>query len=450
MSERSPLSIWPRTDALGTVTDLYQMTMMAGYFASGKAGERATFEMFVRKMPKNRSYLVFAGLEQAIDDLLRLAFSRDQIEQVRHWPMFAHLEPAVIDALARQRFEGDVWSAREGTVVFSGETVLRVTAPLPQAQWVETYLLASMAYPTMVASKAARIVHAAGGRPLYEFGARRAHGPQAGILAARAAYLAGFAGTSNVDAAIMLGIPATGTMAHSWVQSFRDEPRAFSTYARVFPGSTTLLVDTYDTLEGVRHAAAIEPAVQAIRLDSGDLEGLSRRPRALLDELGRPSVKIMASGDLDEMQIWRLVQSGAPIDGFGVGTELVTSRDAPALSLVYKLVELDGEGKFKLSTGKRAYPMAKQVFRSRGGDGRFLGDLVCRADETHVGEPLLQPIVSGGRLIAKLPDASEIRPYCQSQLASLPPELLGLESSAVYPIRYSELLEADAARLMAR
>jgi nicotinate phosphoribosyltransferase len=448
MNTKPPLSIWPRTDALGTVTDLYELTMMAGYLASGMAQERATFEMFVRKLPKGRAYLVFAGLEQAIDDLLRLAFSREQIDKIRQWPMFAHIDPSIIDSLAGQRFEGDVWSVPEGTVVFAGETLLRVTAPLPQAQWVETYLLASIAYPTLVASKAARMMHAAQGRALYEFGARRAHGPQAGLLAARAAYLAGFAGTSNVEAALSLGIPATGTMAHSWIQSFPDEPQAFAAFARAFPNSTTLLVDTYDTMAGVRHAAAIEPPVGAIRLDSGDLAVLSKQARALLDELGRPSVKIMASGDLDEQRIADLVALGAPIDAFGVGTELVTSRDAPALALVYKLVELEGQGKFKLSAGKKSYPMAKQVFRQRDASGRFAGDLVSLATEIHDGEPLLAPVVRGGQRVRDLPTAAEIRAYCHKQLSSLPPALLALGSTPSYPISYSDRLEAEASRLM--
>ena len=320
------------------------------------AGQRATFELFVRKMPDHRAYLVFAGLEQAIGDLLKLAFSPEQIEAIRRWPEFRHVDQAVMDALAALRFEGDVWSVPEGTVVFPGETLLRVTAPLPQAQWVETHLLASLAYPTLVASKAARMVAAAAGRSLFEFGARRGHGPHAGLLAARAAYIAGFTGTSHVEAARRLGIPASGTMAHSWVQSFSTESEAFAAFARVFPENTTLLVDTYDTLEGVRHAAAIEPPVRAIRIDSGDLAHEARQARTILDQLGRSSVKIIASGDLDEYKIAQLVAAGAPVDGFGVGTELITSRDAPALAMVYKLVELDGEGKFKLSPGKTNVP----------------------------------------------------------------------------------------------
>jgi nicotinate phosphoribosyltransferase len=424
--------------------------MIAGYFATGMADRSASFELFVRTMPRNRAYLVFAGLEQAIGDVQRLAFSPEQIADLRSWPVFERIDPAILDRLASLRFEGDIWAVAEGTVVFPGETLLRVTAPLPQAQWLETYLVASLAYPTLVASKAARMVTVAGGRPLYEFGARRGHGPHAGLLAARAAYLAGFEGTSHVEAARRLGIPASGTMAHSWVQAFPSECQAFDAFARVFPETATLLVDTYDTLEGVRHAAAIDPRVQAIRIDSGDLEDLTRRSRTILDQCGRTDVKIMVSGDLDESRIAQLVGASAPVDGFGVGTELVTSRDASALGMVYKLVEMEGQGRFKLSPGKKTYPMVKQVFRRRDPAGRFTGDHVTRADETAEGEPLLVPLVRQGQLLAPLPPLDRIRQHCREQLACLPEPLLGLEAPPDYPISYSEALEADARRLMTR
>jgi nicotinate phosphoribosyltransferase len=443
-----PVSLWPDPRALGPLTDLYELTMIVGYYAAGMAGQRATFELFVRKMPDHRAYLVFAGLEQAIGDLLALAFAPEQIESIRRWPEFRHVDPRMIDSLASLRFEGDVWSVPEGTVVFPGETLLRVTAPLPQAQWLETHLLASLGYPTLVATKAARVVSAAAGRSLFEFGARRGHGPHAGLLAARAAYIAGFTGTSHAEAARRLGIPASGTMAHSWVQSFRTEREAFAAFARVFPENTTLLVDTYDTLEGVRLAAAIDPPVQAIRIDSGDLASLATAARAFLDQHNRQEVKIVASGDLDEYKIAQLVSLGAPVDGFGVGTELITSRDAPALTMVYKLVELDGAGKFKLCPGKKTYPMAKQVFRRRDGGGRFCGDQVTRADESGDGEPLLVPVVRSGRLVTGLPSLAQIRDRCRNQLASLPERLLGLDARLDYPITYSDALEADAQRLM--
>jgi nicotinate phosphoribosyltransferase len=421
--------------------------MMVGYYASGMVGEKACFEMFVRKMPPGRAYLVFAGLEQAIGDLLRLKFDPEQIDEIRRWPAFRHVDPAIMDKLAQTRFEGDVYAVPEGTVVFAGETLLQVEAPLPQAQWVETLLLASIAYPTLVASKAARVVSVARGRSLFEFGARRGHGPLAGLLAARSAMIAGFAGTSHVEAARRLGVPAVGTMAHSWIESFPTEAQAYSTFARTFPGNVTLLVDTFDTLAGVRLAASIEPPINAIRIDSGDLGALAKEARAILDQNGRSGVKIVVSSDLDEYHIHELLSSGAPIDGFGVGTELITSRDAPALSLVYKLVELDGVGKFKLSPGKKSYPMAKQVYRRRDRSDRFCGDHITRADETAEGEPLLVPILRAGRQVTDLPSLEKIENHCRNQLAALPDRLLALDAKPDYPITYSDALEADARRL---
>src|SRR5262249_11369605 len=266
-------------------------------------------------------YLVFAGLEQAVGDLLRLRFSPAQIEAIRALPAFAGVSDGFFESLREFRFEGDLWSVPEGTVVFAGEPLISVEAPLPQAHLVEPFLLASIGYPTLVASKAARVIEAAAGRPVYDFGLRRGHGAHAGMLAARASYLAGCAGTSNVEAAIRLGISCSGTMAHSWVQTFEHEAAAFATFARVFPGASTLLVDPYNALEGVGHAGEIEPPVQAVRLDSGDLLDLSRTARAELDARGRGGVKIFASGDLDEYAIARLVSAGAPVDAFGVGTE---------------------------------------------------------------------------------------------------------------------------------
>ncbi len=449
MNPMPPVSLWPDPDALGPMTDLYELTMIAGYFASGMAERMASFEVFVRRIPQGRAYLVFAGLEQAIGDLLKLSFSDEQIDALKRWPAFQDLDRSTIDQLAALRFEGDVDSVPEGTVVFAGETLLRISAPLPQAQWVETHLLASLSYPTLVASKAARIVAAAGGKALHEFGARRGHGPLSGMLAARAAYLTGFDGTSQVEAARRLGIPASGTMAHSWVEAFPSESDAFAAYARVFPRHTTLLVDTYDTPQGVRLAAAIEPPVQAIRIDSGDVESLAFQARAILDAHGRAQVKIIASGDLDEYAIERLVASGAPIDGFGVGSELVTSRDAPTLAMVYKLVELDGRGTFKLSPGKKTYPMSKQVFRRRDPSGRFAGDHVTRADETALGEPLLVPVMRSGRLVCELPSLESIRGHCALERAALPPALRALDAKPDYPVTYSDLLEDDARRLMA-
>ena len=447
MTPQPPVSCWPDPEALGPITDLYQLTMMAGYAASGMAGDRAVFELFVRRLPPGRDYLIFAGLEQAVGDLLRLAFSEEQATYLKLLPAFAHVDPSWFEALPSLRFEGDVWAMPEGTAAFAGETLLRVEAPLAQAQWVETFLIASLNYPTLVASKAARIVEAAEGRACADFGARRGHGPQAGLIAARAAYLAGFAGTSHVEAARRFGIPPMGTMAHSWVQAFEGEAESFSAFARAFPENSTLLVDTYDTLEGVRHAAAIEPPVQAVRIDSGDLLELSRRAREILDAADRRETEILVSGDLDEWKIADLIREGATIDRFGVGTELITSRDAPALSMVYKLVAIGGEGRVKLSPGKRTYPLAKQVFRRSDGQGKFAGDLVARWDETAEGEPLLRQVVRDGSLVGDLPSLAEIRKWCEAQRAALPDSLRGPDASGSYPIAYSEVLENEARAL---
>jgi nicotinate phosphoribosyltransferase len=445
MTPEPPISLWPDPDALGTVTDLYQLTMMAGYAAAGIDQSRATFELFVRKLPPHRSYMVFAGLEQAIGTLLDLAFSKEQVEGLRRWPVFEGIKPTWFDSLLDFRFRGDVWAIPEGSVVFAGEPLLRVSAPLAQAQLVETILLSSLGYPTLVASKAARIVEAAQGRSVVDFGARRGHGPHSGFLNARASYIAGFSGTSHVEAALRLGIPAVGTMAHAWVQSFDDEKTAFETFARLFPKATTLLVDTYDTANGVRLAASIEPPIQAIRIDSGSLVEASKSARAILDSMGRPGVKILASNDLDEWKISELIKLGAPIDAFGVGTELITSRDAPAISMVYKLVELDGKGRIKRAPGKKTYPMAKQVHRILNDEGQFAYDLVTKANEGAGG--LLVPIILGGQLASPLPALGDIRGYCRGQLGTLPDSLRSVDGEPSYPIRYSDELEAEAERL---
>lgn len=447
MNPTSSVSLWPDPRALGPITDLYQLTMMAGYRARGIAHERAVFELFVRRLPAGRSFLVWAGLDQALTDLLRLRFDATQIAGLKTLPAFRAVDGDFFDWLSQVRFTGDIWAMPEGSVAFPGETLLRVEAPLAEAQWVETFLLASLCYPTLVASKAARIVLAAEGRSLVEFGLRRGHGPYAGLLAARAAYIAGFAGTSNVEAALRLAIPAYGTMAHAWVQAFDTEEESFAAYARTFPGNTTLLVDTYDTLEGVRRAAAIEPPVQGVRLDSGDLGELAKGARKILDAADRRDTTIFASGDLDEHEVARLLGSGAPIDAFGIGTELVTSRDAPALSMVYKLVAVDGEGRVKLAPGKRTYPLAKQVWRRLDRSGRLAGDHVTAADEQAEGTPLLNRVVHKGALPSPLPVLAEIRARCAAELAALPPALRRLDTDVAYPISYSDKLEREAHKL---
>jgi nicotinate phosphoribosyltransferase len=442
-----PVSLWPDPEALGTLTDLYELTMMAGYEAEGMADLPATFELFVRTLPKDRAYLVVSGLEQAIDGLLRLRFSEEQVAWLRAHPSFSHIKDAWFDRLRSLRFRGDLWAIPEGTVVFPGEPLVRVEATLEQAQWIETFLINAIAYPTMVSSKASRVVLAASGRSVMEFGARRGHGAMAPLLAARSSYLAGFDGTSHVEAARRLGIPAVGTMAHSWVQSFVDERQAFDAFSRHFGGAATMLVDTYDTLGGVRSAASVEPPVQGIRLDSGDLMGLSKGARAILDSAGRREVRIVASGDLDEWKVDQLVRGGAPIDVFGVGTELITIRDAPSIAMVYKLVALSGEGRIKLSTDKASVPLAKQVYRRRDGRGRLAGDLVAQVDEQHDGEPLLVPVLQGGCAVGPLEGLDAIRARCREQIASLPDALKGIDATPAYPVRISDILRGEAVRI---
>ncbi len=436
---------------LGLVTDLYELTMAAGYYVYGMAHQRATFELWVRRLPSCRNYLVAAGLEQAIHYLRHLSFAPEQITYLREHPAFRHVSNGWFERLVSLRFECDLWAVPEGTVVFAGEPLLRITGPLMQAQLVETYLITTLTAQTLVASKAARTVTAAKGRPVFDFGSRRAHGPQAGLLAARASYIAGCTGTSNTEAARLLGIPSLGTQAHSWIMAFSDEQEAFRKFGELFPDASTLLIDTRDTLQGARNAIASGAAMQAVRLDSGDLDQLSKEVRAILDGAGRQDVKIVASGDLNEYKIRDLLAKGAPIDLFGVGTELATSRDEPTLNFVYKLVEQETPqgtfGRFKLSQGKKNYPYSKQIYRRHDAHGTFCGDRIVKATSVDQGEPLLVPMLRHGQLAEPLPSLEEIRRRCAEQLSRLPKELLALEPCQSYPIEVSEELETELSRL---
>lgn len=427
-------------------TDLYQLTMAAGYWSERREGT-ATFELFVRRLPKDRSFLLVAGLDQVAEYLENLRFTTDELDYLRALPAFADIPADFFEALAALRFTGDVWAMPEGTPFFPHEPVLVIRAPLVEAQLVETALLALVNFPVSVASKATRVVAAAGGRSVVEFGARRAHGPGAAFVAARAAFLAGCAGTSNVEAGMRLGIPVYGTVAHSWVMSFDDEVEAFRAYQRLFPGNTVLLIDTYDTLRAARRiTSAFAPGeVAGVRLDSGDLLELSKDVREILDGAGFTSTKILASGDLNERIIGELVASGARIDSFGVGTDLTTVRDAPSLSLVYKLVELESSGrremKMKLSEGKSTYPGRKQVWRSTGADGRYANDTVTLADEPGPdgAEPLLVPMFEQGRRLQDEASLVDLRARAASRLEKLPVGLTGLEPPLEpFPVRFSD------------
>ena len=424
------------TQNLGIATDLYQLTMAAGYLANGRQNDVASFELFVRKFPENRSFLVLAGIQQALEYLQNLRFSAEEISYLKSLPVFAHVSEDFFAYLKNFRFSGEVWAMPEGTIFFPNEPVLRVTAPLIEAQIVETFLLSTINFQTMIASKAARIVESAQGRSVVEFGTRRAHGMDAGLHAARAAYIAGCVGTSNVEAGMLFGIPVFGTAAHSWVMSFADEFDSFKSFHEVFPEHTTLLIDTYDTINAAKLATKIGASLKGIRIDSGDLLLQSKQVRAILDEAGLFKTKIMVSGDLDEIKIAELLGQNAPIDSFGVGTDLSTSRDAPALAGVYKLVELNGQPKQKLSEGKATIPYRKQVWRKYE-NGLMVGDEVKKFSSKNVdGKPLLHLVMKNEEASNPYSSLGEIQLYCQQELKALQ------EKRELYPVSfmYHELL----------
>lgn len=419
--------------------------MAAAYFDSGMLPV-ATFELFIRRLPERRSFLLAAGLEQALHYLENLRFTTEEIDFLRRHPVFGHVSSAFFDYLAQLRFTGEVWAVAEGTPVFAQEPLLRVTAPMIEAQIVETYLLAALTFQTSIATKAARIVDSAQDRGVVEFGTRRAHGPEAGVLAARAAYIGGCKGTSNVEAGFRFGVPTFGTLAHSFVMAFDDELESFREMERIFPEHSVLLVDTYDTLNAVEKiiAAGLHPG--GVRLDSGDLVELSREVRRRLDRAGLNDTTIFASGDLNEYLIADLLAQGARIDMFGVGTELATSADAPALSGVYKLVEVQHGGEHgypvKLSQHKVTYPGAKQVFRFSG-DGKFERDIIACADEQYSqAEPLLSCVMREGRRLSPSVAVGEIQRRAQEQLACLPDPYRRIRDPQLYPVEVSRKLQA--------
>ena len=382
--------------------------MAAGYFSAGKQAETATFEFTVRRLPRNRDFVIAAGLHRAVEYLLNLNFAADEIEWLRGLPNFRHADPAFWDYLADFRFTGDVFAVPEGTVLYAGQPLLNVRAPLIEGQIPETYLLSAISFETLIASKAARLTHAAGGRDVFDFGTRRAHTPEAGVLGARAAYMGGCAGTSNALAGFRYGIPVVGTAAHSWVMAFETETEAFRELQVLLAEQTVQLVDTYDPIDGVHAAVRLGKPLWGVRIDGGDFFGLSRQVRRILDAAGLNETKIVASGDLDEARIAALVEAGAPIDAFGVGTELATSADAPSMGSIYKLVEIERDGvtRFtaKHSSEKGTIPGAKQLFRYPD------YDLLALQDECAEGsEALLKPVILGGELVEPLPSAEQIR-----------------------------------------
>jgi nicotinate phosphoribosyltransferase len=405
----------------GLLTDLYQLTMAAGYFEAGKTAEMATFELFFRRLPRYRNYVLAAGLAQTVEYLLNLKFTDEEVDYLRGLPQFRRAPSEFFDALRRLRFTGDLFAMPEGTPIFANEPFLTVRAPLMEAQIVETYLLAAIGFQSLIATKASRIVEVAGGRAVVDFGARRAHSPEAGVLAGRASYIGGCIGTSNTETGFRYGIPVFGTAAHSWVQSFETEREAFERLQNLLGGATAYLIDTYDTLDGARTAASLGQPLWGVRLDSGNLVELSRQVRKILDDAGLTSAKIMATSDLNEYKILEFAAAGAPIDAFGVGTDLATSADSPTLGVVYKLVELNGRFTAKFSEDKHTLPGAKQVFRFADHDviacsWECLG---CGHDEPEA-KALVRPVLLGGKLIEPLPAAGEARQYAADCIKRLP------------------------------
>ncbi len=427
------------------LTDLYEMAMAAAFFDNGFRA-RASFELFVRKLPPTRSYLVAAGLEQALEYLERFHFTADEIEFLRRHPAFRHVSREFFDHLGNLRFTGEAWAMPEGTPVFPEEPLLRITAPIIQAQIVETFVLTALTFPTMIASKAARVVEAAAGHGVVEFGTRRAHGPEAGTLAARAAYIGGCIGTSNVEAGLRFGVPTYGTMAHSFIMAYENEGEAFQRFEGVFPEHAILLLDTYDTLGAVDEIVRRGLHPPGVRLDSGDVVRLAKEVRGKLDAGGLRQTRIFASGDLDEESITEVLAKGAPVDSFGVGTALATSKDAPTLSGVYKLVEVIAEQgpqpRAKFSEDKVTYPGCKQVYRFRDAEGRMQHDVIARCDEVYAeGEPLLECVMRSGRRLAPSPPLSDARERARRELATLPSQCRQLHHAACYPVRISREID---------
>ena len=430
-------------------TDLYELTMAQAY-AAERMDQLAVFELAFRKLPASRNYIVAAGIADVLDFLSNFRFEDQELDYLRQRGEFSE---AFLRHLASLRFTGDVYALPEGTLVFPNEPIVQVVAPIIEAQLMETMVLNQIHFQSLAAAKAARVVEAAKGRAIVDFGSRRAHGTDAALKVARATYLAGGLGTSNVLAGQLYGIPVFGTMAHSYVEAHDGESVSFEAFAALYP-ETTLLVDTYDTLEGIRKVIGLSRKlgsrfrVRAVRLDSGDLGALASEARKMLDEAGLQHVTIFASSSLDEYEIQRLVNSGAPIDAFGVGTKLAVMEDASHLDMAYKLVEYGGKGRLKLSTSKVLHPGRKQVFRQIE-NGCMVRDVIGRFDEQLPGEPLLQAVMRQGTSVTHI-ELEESRRRFQGELTRLPDHLRALEASATpYAVSFSECLNRDLHRIRA-
>jgi nicotinate phosphoribosyltransferase len=437
------------TNISALLTDLYMLTMLDGLFQEGMNGI-ASYELFVRELPADRGFLLAAGLEQALQYLETAHFTAEDLEWLRQC---GHVSPAFVDHLATWRFEGDVDAMREGTVFFPNEPILRVTAPISQAQFVESRLINLLHFQTMIASKGARCVLAAPGKMLVDFGFRHAHGAEAGLMAARASYIAGFSGTATVLGGKVFDIPVYGTMAHAYVQAHDTESDAFESFARAQPNNVVLLIDTYDTEQGAREAVKVASllrqsgiVVKAVRLDSGDLADLAVKVRNILDEGGLQETAIFSSGNLDEYGLRDLVSRNAPIDGFGVGTRLDTSADAPFLECVYKLVEYEGQPRRKRSQNKVSWPGRKQVYRQFGKDTEMQADIITIEGDSQPGETLIEPVMRAGQRLQSPESLLQLRSRAKQQLDALPPHLKGLQVQPAFQAAISSALHRLAER----
>jgi nicotinate phosphoribosyltransferase len=436
----------PSTSPL--TTDLYELNMVQAYLDKAENNE-AVFEFFVRRLPARRSFLLAAGLEDALQYLETMHYSEAEIAWLRSTGRF---RDNLIDYLKGFRFTGDVHAIPEGTVCFANEPLLRITAPLPQAQLVESRLINILHFQTLIASKAARMVLAAPGKALSDFGLRTAHGAEAGLFSARASYIAGFAGAANVLAGARYGIPVVGTMAHSYVQVHDNESQAFEDFARARPEGVILLIDTYDTEAAACKVVELYPKLKAdgivirgVRIDSGDLIAMSKKVRRIFDESGLKDVIILVSGGVNEDVLQAMMKEKAPIDGFGIGVSLDVSTDAPALDCAYKLQEYAGFPRRKLSEGKATWPGRKQVWRAYDADGRMRGDILSVESDQQPGETLIEQVMRAGKRIAPAPTLAQIRERAAADLARLPDPLARLEVGHGYPVTISEALHALAA-----
>ncbi len=430
-------------------TDFYQLTMGAAYYQYNlennitEENDIATFELFIRKFPENRNYLIFAGLEQAIQYLLNARFTERTIKFLREKEVFKKIDPSFFDEyLPNFKFNLDVWTMREGNFFFPNEPILRVQGPMFHAQIVETYLLNVINFQSLIASKASRIKNIAPNKVLLEFGTRRSHSPLAGVYAARASYIAGFNGSSNVVADLELGINSSGTMAHSFVQKFDDELDSFDLYYKIYGKNSIFLIDTYDTEKGAQKSCKYGNTIWGVRIDSGDLIDHAKKVRKILDDNGCEKVLIVASSDLNEYKIKEIIDKNAPIDVFGVGTELATSRDDPTIAGVYKLIEYNGEPKIKISEEKVTYPGIKQVHRIYDRNGMFKEDILSLAYEPAPSnsETLLIPIMKDGELITKLPKLDDIQKFYLDNIKKLPKTYKKLEEVDIFELKISEKL----------